>query len=151
MGLLVMHATGNIGAVSDVEYTDSKTARLRVSVAADYRDKNPRSGEYEKQTQWVRCTFWGKRAEALGRILEKGMRVSVTGRPVVRGYTAKDGEARAELEIAFADLEIEASAPGNRGERRPDDRGGPKQGSAATGGGFDDFPADDFGDDEIPF
>jgi len=109
---------------------------------------------------------WGKRGEALGRILAKGDRIFVEGSLRTTSYE-KNGEKRYSTEINATNI-ILAGRGGNRAqgandesmsgggyERRgsapPRDAGFARQQSAPAAAPQDDFPDYGGADDEIPF
>lgn len=138
-GLNKVQLIGNLGADPDLKYGASGAAvlRLRLATTERYMDK---SGERQERTEWHTVVFFGKRAEGLGRVLEKGATVYVEGRLQTRQWEDKDGGKRYSTEVVGNDLLFLGG--GRRGERQEQTR----QPSAR-----DDFPADDFGSDDIPF
>ena len=84
----------------------------------------------EKNTNWFRCTMWGRRGEAVLPYLTKGTAVLVSGSFQARDYTKKDGTAGYSLEINASELVL----LGSKGEQ-------------ATGAP----PAAKYDDDEPPF
>lgn len=82
----VFSFTGRVGRDAEVRYTPSQQAVLNVAVAHDvgYGDK--------KQTIWVDCAVWGKKAEStLVNYLKKGQQVFVSGELSQSTYKANDG------------------------------------------------------------
>ena len=63
---------GNIGSDAEVRAVGTDHV-CSFSVAVEGRKGN------EKVTQWVRCSLWGKRGQALSQYLTKGSKVCVTG------------------------------------------------------------------------
>lgn len=139
---------GNLGRDAEFGATKGGTNVLRLNVAVSTRQK--RGGEWGEVTDWFSVSVFGTRAEALNRLgLSKGTKVLVTGRVSARAYMGKDGEPKASLDVMADDLELLGGGRG--GQARGDDGGrsyGASQTQTATS---DDFPADDFGDDSIPF
>lgn len=88
---------GNIGADPELRMTPQGTAVLKFSLATTevYFDKDRVKQE---RTEWHRVVVWGKRGEALARILSKGMRATVIGRIHTSSYE-KDGVKRYSTEI----------------------------------------------------
>lgn len=77
-----------------------------------------------KQTQWIRCTLWGKRATTLVQYLKKGTQVAVTGSVRCRAWANPQNQPQAELQVRLNDVTL---------------LGSPNQGSQGGGGGV---PAD---------
>src|SRR4051812_19895492 len=88
---------GNLGNAPDLRYSANGSPLLRFNVASNYRTRTP-EGEWQDQTEWVRVTVTGARAESLSQYLKKGGRVYVDGRLEARPWTDKQGQVRAGLE-----------------------------------------------------
>lgn len=108
--MLKAQAIGNLGSDPDLKYSTGGAAYLRFNLASNYRSKNE-AGEWQDQTEWVRVTVFGTRAETLSQHLKKGSRVFIDGRLEARPWTDKQGENKAGLEI-MADT-VEFMSPRN--------------------------------------
>lgn len=108
---------GNIGADAEVKYAASGTPMLQFNVACNYRERN-RDGENVDRTEWVRVTMLGKRGDAIGQYLTKGVKVFVTGALKARPWTTEGGEVRSGLELLANEIEFMSSREGN-GQDRP--------------------------------
>lgn len=131
---------GRMGQEPELKQAGS-TSVLQISVAVDDQ-KKARDGSYEKLTLWCRVVVFGKRAESLAKVLQKGMRVGASGEMRIDQYTDKNGKDRFSVELVASDIEplFDKKEGGGGGERRQslnDDRGG-------FDGGNDDG-------DQIPF
>ena len=171
-GLNKVMLLGNLGQDPELKMIAGGQAvlNLRLATTESYLDKN---NTRQERTDWHTVTVWGKRAEALAKILSKGSQLFVEGRIQTRSYE-KNGEKRYATDIVANNIILtgrrggdsrEASGDGGGGERRPYSGGGGGGGSrppareapggAASGGGgeqsFDEFSSDPGGDDEIPF
>lgn len=83
-------ATGNLGADSEIRYTQSGSPVLSFRIA-DSKSKK-KGDEWEKVAeQWLNVTVWGSLAEFLGDKLSKGVRVKITGEFYMRQYDGKNG------------------------------------------------------------
>ena len=89
---------GNLG--KDVELTsfDSGKKRAAFTLATNEYYKNNK-GEKVQQTHWHNIVAWGKLAENMKIILEKGAKVMVKGKLVSRSYEDKAGVTRYISEI----------------------------------------------------
>ncbi len=93
---------GNLGADPELKhFEDNAKLRFRLATSERWRDKE--SGELKERTDWHTLTLWGKRAEALARILHKGSRVMVEGRLETRNYTV-EGTTKYLTEVKVDDL-----------------------------------------------
>ena len=61
--------TGNLTRDAELRTTPSGTAILNVGVAVNDRRRNPQTGDWEDYANFVDCTMFGKRAEALNHAL----------------------------------------------------------------------------------
>lgn len=158
-GLNKVLLLGNLGADPELRVTPGGQSilKLRLATTETYLDK---SNTRQERTEWHSITVWGKRGEALSKILNKGSSIFVEGSIRTSSYE-KDGEKRYRTDIVANNI-ILAGGRGRSGGDDSFDRpargggggggGGRPQGGGGGGGGGDDYAADDFGgDDEIPF
>jgi single-strand DNA-binding protein len=144
---------GNLGQDPELRYTQSQQGvmSLRMATTESFFDSN--SKERKERTEWHTVVVWGKRAEALNKILSKGSRICVEGRLQTRSWEDKQGSKRYSTEVVATNIVL----LGGRGEGRGDMGGGGGGGRGGGGGGYDPGPSqDDFGgdapnDDDIPF
>ena len=147
--------TGRLGADGELRTTQSgeKVLGFRVANDVGFGDR--------KTTQWVDCSIWGRRAEALAPHLTKGKAVVVSGEVTIREYEKRDGTRGAGLSVRVN--EIDFTGGGREGEG-----GGGGGGYGGGGGGYESRgggggyggggrsgggapPKHDDLDDEIPF
>ncbi len=135
-GLNRFTGMGNLGGDPELKVTAGGNAVLKLNVACtnSYLDK---SNTRQEQTEWVRCTVFGKRAEGLAKILNKGDRIYFEGRLQTSSYE-KDGEKRYSTEVVVSDVLL--AGGGSRGGDAP----------RATRTTAPPNPMEG-GDDEIPF
>jgi single-strand DNA-binding protein len=169
-GLNRVMLLGNLGADPELRVTPGGQAvlKLRLATNESYLDRN---NVRQERTEWHRVTIWGRRAEALGKLLTKGDSLFIEGRLQTSSYE-KNGEKRYSTEVVANNV-ILSGRGGGRGEGGGAPRegggggGGPRGGGARGGGGGSDAPPepyDDFGggggggagggggsDDDIPF
>lgn len=159
---------GNLGADPDLRSTQGgqSVLRLRLATTERYMDQNK---EWKERTEWHNVTVWGKRGEALHRILTKGSTIYVEGGLRTTSYD-KDGTKVYKTEVVAQNIVLTGSRPGGA-ERHYDAGGPPAQRPAPTGGGrpaqaapqrapqedahapapADDYDAYSGSDDDIPF
>jgi single-strand DNA-binding protein len=91
-GLNRVMLLGNLGADPELRVTPGGQAvlKLRLATNESYVDRN---NVRQERTEWHRVTVWGRRAEALGKILQKGDSLFVEGRLQTSSYEKK-GRAR---------------------------------------------------------
>lgn len=143
---------GNLGADPELRMTNGGTAVLNIRLATSetYLDRNK---QRQERTEWHRVVIWGKRAEALGKILTKGDRILVEGSLRTSSYDDKDGNKRYTTEIVATNIVLSGGG-GGRGAGGPSSgRGGSDMGPPPSGGGggYDDADYGHPDDDDIPF
>ena len=92
-GLNRVTLLGNVGQDPEMRTTSSGSPVLKLRIATSERYKD-RSQTWQDRTEWHSVVVWGKRAEALGRLIEKGTRLLVEGRLCTRTYEARDGSGK---------------------------------------------------------
>ena len=113
--------SGNLTRDPELRSTAGGTSVMGFGVAVNERRKNNQTGEWEDYPNFVDCTLFGKRAEALERYLRKGTKVAIEGRLHYSSWES-DGQKRSKLDVTVD--EIEFMAP------REDGGGGRPYGSA---------------------
>jgi single-strand DNA-binding protein len=147
---------GNLGQDPELRYTQSNQGvlSLRIATTESYFDNNTK--ERKERTEWHSIVIWGKRGEALSKILNKGSRICIEGRLQTRTWEDKQGAKRYTTEVVANNVIL----LGGRGEGggAGGGAGGAARGGSAGGGGFDPGPggSEEFGgeapaDDDIPF
>lgn len=101
--------SGNVTRDAELRKTPSGTAVLDFTVAVNDRIKNQQTGEYEDYANFLDCVLFGKRAEALEKVLKKGVKVCVEGKLHYSSWE-KDGSKRSKVEITVDELDF-MSAP----------------------------------------
>ena len=154
-GLNSVHLLGNLGADPELRYTPGGAPVLNLRLATTERVP-PRDGvgDWTERTEWHRIVIWGKRAEALAKILGKGSTIFVEGAIRTTKYQGKDGTDRYSTDIVARNVLL----TGSRGAGRPVDdshrASAPRRAPEPSNGHGDGFGGDggDFGaDDDIPF
>ena len=79
-----------------------------------------------EETDFIRCTAFGKTAEFAGDYLNKGQRVGVSGHIQTGSYEDKDGNKRSSFDVivdrvTFADGKVEDKKSGKKRRRDEDD------------------------------
>jgi single-strand DNA-binding protein len=168
-GLNKVMLLGNLGADPELRVTPSGQSilKLRLATTESYLDRN---NTRQERTDWHSVTVWGKRGEALAKILAKGSSLFVEGRIQTSSYE-KNGEKRYRTDIVANNIILTGrgrgdSAGGEAGGRPYSGAGGRPAGAGGGGGGGrtpsppaaaeDDFaggegPSAFEGDDDIPF
>lgn len=114
MSLNTCTISGNLGKAAELRYTNSQLAVVSFLVAVNERRKQA-DGSYQDEVNWLDCTMFGKRAEALQPYLAKGTKLSLTGHLHKSTYE-RDGKQYSRVEIIVDEVELmnarrEAQAP----------------------------------------
>lgn len=144
-GLNRVTLLGNLGADPELRFIQGgqSVLNLRLATTESYLDKDKVRRD---RTDWHNCVIWGKRGEALAKILAKGSTLLVEGSIRTSSYEDKDGNKRFKTEIVASNVVLTG---GTKGQGRPTAQGSP---SGVKVSEAEDFGASDFGgQDDIPF
>lgn len=107
MSINRVNITGNLTRDPELRSTAGGMAVLGFGVAVNDRRRNQQTGEWEDYPNFVDCTMFGNRAEALSRILRKGMKVAIEGRLRYSSWEDKNGGGRrSKIEIIPDEVEL---------------------------------------------
>jgi single-strand DNA-binding protein len=131
-GLNRVMLLGNLGAEPELRFTQGGQAvlNLRLATTESYLDKDKVRRE---RTDWHSVVVWGKRGEALAKILNKGSSIFIEGSLRTSSYDDRDGNKRYKTEV-IANNVILAGRGGGRGGGG-EDPGGDFGGGGGGGGG----------------
>jgi single-strand DNA-binding protein len=146
----VFSCTGRLGRDSKTNQTQGGTSvcNFALAVESGFGDK--------KQTIWLDCALWGKRAEgALPQYLIKGAQVAVSGEMATREYQDNSGVNRTAVTLRVNDLTLVSNKQSDQDSRQPQAQPQGQQSSPAQGFGQTPAPQgqgfDDFDDSSIPW
>lgn len=97
--MLVITLVGNVGADSELRYSQAGKPYLNFRVASSDKGKD---GEV---TTWVNVSLFGNIAEKLAPYIKKGKQVFVSGPGQNRPYE-KDGQTRYSLDVKANDIKL---------------------------------------------
>lgn len=97
--------SGNLTRDPELRTTAGGTAVLGMGVAVNDRRRNPQTGEWEDYPNFVDCTMFGSRAEAVSRFLTKGQKVTIEGK-LRWSQWERDGQKRSKLEVVVDEIEF---------------------------------------------
>jgi single-strand DNA-binding protein len=89
---------GNVGMNPEIKTLDGGRKFAKMTIATNESYKNAK-GEYVKETQWHNLIAWGKTAEIIEKLFEKGKEVAIEGKLINRNYTDKEGVKKYITEI----------------------------------------------------
>ena len=134
MSINRVNISGNLTRDPELRATAGGTQVLSFGVAVNDRRKNPQTGDWEDYPNFVDCTLFGTRAEAVSRYLSKGTKVAIEGKLRYSSWE-RDGQRRSKLEVIVD--EIEFMSRGNQGGQG----GYGQNGGNSYGGGYAPAPA----------
>lgn len=138
-GMLKVVAIGNIGRDAEMKFLEDGTPLSAFTVAVN----EPKFGNKEPETKWLRCTIFGKRAEALNQYLLKGTSVYVEGSLTIRKYTGNDGTMNVSTDVRVNEITLLGKKGDNAG-------GEPGSFASGSGGGFSSGDKPAFGGGSAP-
>lgn len=103
--------TGNLTRDPERRVTAGGTQVLSFGVAVNDRRRSPQTGEWEDYPNFVDCTMFGTRAEAVSRFLAKGNKVAIEGKLRYSSWE-KDGQRRSKLEVIVDEIEFMSQRQG---------------------------------------
>lgn len=97
--------SGNLTRDPELRTTSGGMAVLSLGVAVNDRRKNQQTGEWEDVPNFIDCTMFGSRAEAVSRYLSKGSKVCVEGK-LRWSQWERDGQKRSKVEVVVDEIEF---------------------------------------------
>jgi single-strand DNA-binding protein len=133
-GLNRVMLLGNLGADPELRFTQGGQAvlNLRLATTESYLDKDRVRKE---RTDWHSVVVWGKRGEALAKILAKGSSVFIEGSLRTSSYDDRDGNKRYKTEVVANNILLTGGRGRGGGDEDPGFGGGGGGGGGAGGGG----------------
>ena len=118
MSINRVNISGNLTRDPEIRSTAGGMAVLGFGVAVNDRRKNQQTGQWEDYPNFVDCTMFGNRAEALSRILRKGMKVCIEGKLRYSSWE-KDGQKRSKIEVIPDEVELMSQNPNGQQGYQP--------------------------------
>jgi single-strand DNA-binding protein len=95
---------GNLGADPELRQT-AKGPVLKMRLATNYSWFDEEKQQREERVEWHDVAMFGRRAEALSKILTKGSRVLIQGHLSTSSWE-KDGQKRYRTEVIADDVKL---------------------------------------------
>ncbi len=105
---------GRVGHTPALKVTN-QTSVCNITLAVDDRVKV--NDQWTDQTEWFRCTAFGKTADVMAKYVKKGSLLFVSGKMKSRKYTGKDGIEKTAWEVTVGTLQL--LDPKSEGEEQP--------------------------------
>src|ERR1700755_892286 len=131
-GLNRVMLLGNLGADPELRFTQGGQAvlNMRLATTESYLDKDKVRRE---RTDWHNVVIWGKRGEALAKILAKGSNIFIEGSLRTSSYDDREGNKRYKTEVIATTVLLTGGR--GRGGGGEDFEGGGGGGGFGGGGG----------------
>ncbi len=94
---------GRLGAKPEMIKLENGNSLAKMTLATNeyYKNKN---GEKVEDTQWHRLIAWGKLADNMAALLDKGREVAISGKITYNTYTNKEGQTVYTTEIVVQEF-----------------------------------------------
>lgn len=148
--------SGRLTRDPEVRATSGGTTVMGFGVAVNDRRRNQQTGQWEDYANFIDCTMFGNRADALSRILAKGMLVVCEGRLRWSSWE-RDGQKRSKVEVIVDEVVLPSRSQGGSGVPDAVPQGSYGQGNYGQGGNpapaapVQQPPMEQDYDSEIPF
>ena len=97
--------SGNLTRDPELRSTASGMPVLGFGVAVNDRRRNPQTQEWEDYPNFIDCTMFGTRAEAVNNYISKGSKVAIQGKLRWTQWE-RDGERRSKIEVVVDQIEF---------------------------------------------
>jgi len=104
-GVNLVVLLGRVGRDPETRTTNNGNTIATFSLATSERYKD-RNGEQQEETQWHRCTAFGKLAEIVSQYVVKGQELHITGKIKYGKYTGQDGIEKYTTDIIARDMQM---------------------------------------------
>ena len=136
---------GRLTKDAEIRTTDTgkEIASFSIAVSRNYTNQNG-----EKETDFINCVAFDKKAQVLGKYTKKGSQIALEGAIRTRSYDAQDGNKRYVTEILVENLHLLGSK---------EDKKEPTNSQVLQAVMNDEDPFAEFGDevqlsdDDLPF
>ena len=104
MSINRVNISGHLTRDPELRMTPKGTQVLSFGIAVNDRRLNRETNQWEDYPNFVECTMFGTRAEAVSRIVRKGMKVSIDGKLRFNQWETKDGQKRSSTEVKVEEI-----------------------------------------------
>lgn len=102
--------SGNLTRDAELRATSGGMSILSFGVAVNDRRKNSQTGEWENCPNYIDCTIFGRRADALAQYLTKGLKVAIEGKLHYSSWEDRNGGGkRSKLDVTVDEIELMSS------------------------------------------
>jgi len=112
---------GFVGQQPEMKYTAAGAAICNFSIATTEAWTDKKTGDKKEETAWHRIVVFGKRAEVVGKYVEKGHRLYVGGRLKYGDYQNKEGINVKTTDIILTDFDFLERKGSGGGSQQPEE------------------------------
>lgn len=142
---------GNLTRDPETTSTGSGTTKTTFSIACNHSWRKA-DGEWDESVSFFNVIAWRQLAEDAAQVLQKGVRVVVTGRLDQRSWETDEGETRNWIELVADDIAVSVKAvDGITRKQRAEGGGKPAAKSAGRASSQRRTPAPAAVPDDEPF
>lgn len=105
--------SGNIGRDAELNESPNHDPVANFPLAVNVGTTN------KKETMWIDCAIWGKRAGALAPYLKTGTKVTVVGRQKTDTYNKRDGSTGYKVVLNVIEVDLHGSRPSDDAHSAP--------------------------------
>ena len=105
MSINKVMVTGNLTRDPEMRSTNSGTPVMNFGIAVNDRRRNQQTGEWEEYPNFIDCTMFGTRAEAISQYLSKGSKVAIDGKIHFEQWE-RDGKKNSKISIIANEIEF---------------------------------------------
>ena len=105
MSINKVMVTGNLTRAPEMRSTNSGTPVMNFGIAVNDRRRNQQTGEWEEYPNFIDCTMFGTRAEAISQYLSKGSKVAIEGKIHFEQWE-RDGKKNSKISIIANEIEF---------------------------------------------
>ena len=146
--------TGNATREPELRFTPAGQPVASFGVAVNRRWQNKQTQEWEESTSFIDVTCWADLAENVAESVDRGSRITVTGRLDQRSWETQEGDKRSKVEIVADDVAISlkwATAEVKKNTRSGDSNSGSKNQSNGKNQGKSQSDNPPYDSNEEPF
>lgn len=111
-----VNLTGNLTHDPELRSSSTGTSVLQFSIAVNESRRSKTTGEWEDYANYIEIVVFGKRADALARLLSKGNKVAVEGRLRYSSWD-QEGQRRSKIVVIADQIDLMSVQGGSAAER----------------------------------
>lgn len=116
MSINRVNISGNLTRDPEMRHTASGMQVLSFGMAVNDRAKDA-NGEWVDRPNFIDCTMFGARAEAVSRYISKGSKVAIEGK-LRWSQWEKDGQKRSKIEVIVDEIEFMSRQDGGQPQQQ---------------------------------